>query len=152
MWEVVAPIIAALIGAVGGIVATSWQFRKQLEERLRTELYSRRMETYPKLWEAMEPLAIYAPATPVGVGALAKVAAYMRAWYYREGGFYFSEQSRERYGAVQEATGSLIGGRDADQILDEAELAPLRAAASSLRTEMTRDCSTRGRTALERLG
>jgi hypothetical protein len=72
--------------------------------------------------------------------------------YYRERGFYLSEESRERYGALQEATKSAVAGRTATGVLDDAELAATRKAASSLRTEMTRDCSTRGRMALERLG
>ena len=137
----VLPTVTAVVGGLAGIIGTSVTFRKQLEEKFSTELHARRMETYPKLWGILEGLSIHPPAS-VSSRVAAQLSEDMKEWYYRDGGFFLSTQSRKRYTRCQELLRQAASG---DESPSEDEI---RKEASLLRTEMAGDCSTRKRTHL----
>jgi hypothetical protein len=62
-----------------------------------TDLRSRRIDAYTKLWFLLEPLSHYNRPEPVTYELILDMWTSIREWYYRIGGIYLSEKSRISY-------------------------------------------------------
>jgi hypothetical protein len=135
---------SAVLGALTGILTTSWKARKDLESEYDISLRKDRTEVYRDLWKRLETLAFYA-APSVTYEDAGKLTRSLRQWYFQQGGLFLSEGTREPYFDVQKALeGILDQERETDGAeLDEASLRLLRELASRLRTSMTEDVETR---------
>jgi hypothetical protein len=156
--------IVAVIGLVGSAAGAIWAAYVGTRRRVLTELEGRydadlrglRLTVYPKLWAALEPLALYArePAGRPTRGEMRDLALELRRWYFAQGGLYLSEQAREAYFQLQAGltvvTTSerwIAEGAPAHE-LDPDTYESLRRLGSWLRTARTHDVGTRRRFSL----
>jgi hypothetical protein len=160
MWEAIVAVIGLVGSAAGAMwaayVGTRRRIAAELEGRYDADLRDKRLVVYPKLWRALEPLAMYArdpPGYPTRA-EIAKLAVGLRRWYFNDGGFYLSAESREAYFDLQKALTALTTsaswtapGGPSDQI-DEDTFERLRKIGSWLRTALTYDVGTRRRFSL----
>jgi hypothetical protein len=75
------------------------QLKNELEtlKAYDTDLRSRRIDAYTKLWSLLEPLSHYNRPEPVTYELILDMWTSIREWYYRIGGIYLSEKSRISY-------------------------------------------------------
>jgi hypothetical protein len=135
---------SAVLGALTGILTTSWKARKDLESEYDISLRKDRTDVYRDLWSRLETLAFYA-APSVTYEDAGKLTRSLREWYFQKGGLFLSERTREPYFDVQTALqGILRHERKTDKAdVDKASTRLLRELASRLRTSMTEDVETR---------
>ena len=144
MSEVVLLIVSALIGAVTGILTTSWKTRKDLESAYDIELRKQRIEAYRALWELLQPLAFYSPPGPLTYEGVEDLSKKLRGWYFETGGLFLSERTREPYFDLQRAlTGLLVRVTNGEAAVDDQIVEIIKALASRLRTSTTQDIETR---------
>jgi hypothetical protein len=146
-------LVAAVLGLVSaGVLAllNNWiNARAGIDENLRTQ----RLENYPDLWASTAAVSRW-PRSTVHRWNLDDLHRTLRSWYYGKGGLFLSEQSRARYGDLQELIAALVTANDRGAAIDV--LAPdaytdLMETASALRTALTEDLDTRRRrSALEK--
>jgi hypothetical protein len=142
--EVVLLIVSALIGALTGILTTSWKTRKDLESAYDIELRKHRIEAYGALWKLLQPLAFYSPPGALTYEGVRKLSEELRRWYYETGGLFLSERTREPYFELQRAlTGLSVGLQDEETVTNEQIVEIVKALASRLRTTSTQDIETR---------
>jgi hypothetical protein len=111
-----------------------------------------RLTSYPLLWQLTSNFSRW-PKVPTTYADLGELHGLFRGWYYDVGGLHLSENSRARYGDVQELTdvcldaGMQAGSPVPDNVYDE-----LLQACSALRTALTEDLeSRRQRSVIHRL-
>lgn len=92
-----------LIGGVAGVVSavityfgTRAKIRLDVAAQYDKTLQDARLKAYIELWAMMEPLARYA-ADPLTPDAIRDVHDRSRSWYFKVGGIYLTEPSREPY-------------------------------------------------------
>ncbi|MGH3020821.1 MAG: hypothetical protein ACRDNR_11795 [Gaiellaceae bacterium] len=144
MTEALLILGSAVLGALTGILTTSWKARKDLESEYDISLRKDRTGVYRDLWKRLEMLAFYA-APRVTYDDADKLTRSLREWYFQQGGLFLSERTREPYFDVQRALEGILRqerGSDDAQV-DEASIGLLRELASRLRTSMTEDVETR---------
>ena len=112
MSEVVLLIVSALIGAVTGILTTSWKTRKDLESAYDIELRKQRIEAYRALWKLLQPLAFYSPPGPLTYAGVEDLSKKLRGWYFETGGLFLSERTREPYFDLQRGSYRTLGSGD----------------------------------------
>ena len=86
MSEVVLLIVSALIGAVTGILTTSWKTRKDLESAYDIDLRKQRIKAYESLWGLLQPLAFYSSPGPLTYRGVRDLSKKLRVWYFQTGG------------------------------------------------------------------
>lgn len=144
MSEVVLLIVSALIGAVTGILTTSWKTRKDLESAYDIEVRKQRIEAYRALWELLQPLAYYSPPGPLTYEGVEDLSKKLRGWYFKTGGLFLSERTREPYFDLQRAlTGLFVRATNGEASLEDQIVEIVKALASRLRTSSTQDIATR---------
>jgi hypothetical protein len=145
MSEVVAILLAAGVGAISGILTTSWKTRKDLESEYDIDLRKHRIDAYKKLWNHLEPLADYSPPAKLTYERLAKISIELRKWYFQEGGIFLSVKTRAPYFHFQQALTELTEGHEGGgrKELDPDISRIVRTLASRLRTSTTQDVATR---------
>jgi hypothetical protein len=150
MSAIVAIVVAAAIGAISGIVTTSWKTRKDLESQYDIDLRKQRIDAYRALWKDLQPLAYYSPPTALTYGGLQTLSESLRRWYFEEGGLFLSERTRPPYFHLQQALTELPAAseRKAHMKLDDDTAEIVKALASRLRTSTTEDVATRVRSRL----
>ena len=98
-------VLVAIISLLSGIVLTYVgaivKFRRDLQSKYDIDLRNKRIKAYKLLWQLLEPLAYYSPATLVTYGIIQEMSEKMREWYYKTGGMFLSESSRDAYFDVQ---------------------------------------------------
>jgi hypothetical protein len=157
MSDAVQLALSAVVGAIGGMLATAYKSRKELESTYDIELRRKRIDAYGDLWKLLEPLAYWSPPRPVSYRTLAGVSRALRSWYFTRGGLVLSTRTRAPYFNLQQALTEVSAGERAtsDEVLDEDDdtYEIVRALASRLRTASTDDVATRVVPALgERFG
>lgn len=122
-----AEVLAALIGLLAGIAGSAASYlairrkvRLELLSHFRRELRSARIVAYKGLWQATEPLALYAPPADLTLDALTMLERNLSRQYFRHGVF-LSTDSRDRYFLLQDALKIVIEGWSA-----RGDEAPLR--------------------------
>jgi hypothetical protein len=143
--DVVAILLAAAIGAISGILTTSWKTRKDLESKYDIDLRKHRIRAYKELWKHLEPLADYSPPARLTYDSLENVSVALRQWYFREGGLFLSSQTRAPYFHLQQALTELAAGHEGGRgkELDSETSRIVRTLGSRLRTSTTQDVATR---------
>ena len=157
MWEATVAVIGLVGSAAGAIwaayVGTRRRVLAELEGRYDADLRGLRLAVYPKLWAALEPLALYARSPP-GRPTRAEIkdlTRELRSWYFHDGGLYLSSQARQAYFQLQDGLTVVTTSErwDADGTpsdeLDADTYESLRRLGSWLRTTLTYDVGTRRR-------
>jgi hypothetical protein len=141
---------AAGIGALFGILTTSWKTRKDLESQYDIDLRKKRIDAYQELWKMLEPLADYSPAAPLTRPRLKTLSESLRVWYFHQGGLFLSERTRAPYFHLQKALTNLpdASERESREEIDPEIAAIIKALGSRLRTISTEDVATRVRSRL----
>jgi hypothetical protein len=147
-------IESVLIGGAAGVVSavlthfsTRAKIRLDLAAAYDKKLQETRLEAYLKLWGMLEPLARYGREQPVTHAVLRDVSSKSRAWYFQTGGIYLTQASRDPYFRWKELMQPLLDSpkysQRPDVAIDAAELAPVIAAGSVLRTSLSDDIGTK---------
>jgi hypothetical protein len=157
VWEAIVAVIGLVGSAAGAIwaayVGTRRRVLTELEGRYDADLRDLRLKVYPKLWAALEPLALYArvpPGRPTRA-EIKELTRELRSWYFHDGGLYLSSQAREAYFQLQDGLTVVTRSRrwEADGTpsdeLDADTYEFLRRLGSWLRTTLTYDVGTRRR-------
>src|SRR6266702_3264739 len=113
---VVTGVLALLSAGILALLNGYLSGRAGIDENLR----SQREELYPALWSATVVLSFW-PRGEVTRDSLDELHRTLRSWYFAKGGLYMSEDTRARYGNVQELIAALLkhdGGR-ADVLVEE---------------------------------
>lgn len=144
MTEALLILGSAVLGALTGILTTSWKARKDLESEYDISLRKDRTEVYRDLWARLETLAFYA-APSVTYEDAGKLTLSLREWYFKKGGLFLSERTREPYFDVQGALQGILRQERSNDLVavEEESIGLLRELASRLRTSMTEDVETR---------
>jgi hypothetical protein len=128
-------LVAAVIALVKGAVAS----RAKESEELR----DLRLTAYPVAWKLTSAVPRW-PRAQIGYDGLWTLHKALRQWYFETGGLFLSENSRARYGEVQELLDALLKGRpDDDQTNVGDAYTPVMETCSSFRTSLTEDLATR---------
>jgi hypothetical protein len=139
--QLVAAIIGLVVGAAGAWVKAALAIRAKVNEELR----DRRLEVYPPVYRETATLSTWPPAD-LTYQQLFGLNVWLRGWYFACGGLYLSENSRKRYGHLQELLCLRLdqvaeGGRDEDVASEIYQ--GLAATGSAFRTALTEDLETR---------
>ena len=140
-------LLAGLTFVLG--IATNWATtRRTLALQYDTELRRERLQAYTDLWSRLEVLNKYGRSSPsLSRFDAEKLVADLKQWYFRVGGIYLSEPTREDYFALQDALQhALAASRTGEAALptaDDATFEFVRLRSSRLRTGLTRDVGTR---------
>jgi hypothetical protein len=144
MSELTTVLVSSLVGGgvafVGAVLRETFAARRQLDQSLRDE----RIRLYQLLWQTTGMLPLW-PRARISYADLGRLSRELRAWYFDEGGIYLSEQSRARYGELQERVGVVLASqraRPADPV-DADDYDGVRQKCSALRTSLTKDLSSR---------
>lgn len=139
-------VITAVLGLLtAGVLAliNNWiNVRAGVDEDLR----ERRLKEYPALWTATGAVSRW-PRAVVNRSTLDELHRTLRSWYYAQGGLFLSEQSRARYGDVQQLIAAFLAADDgeATDVLAPIGYTDLMETASVLRVALTQDLDTRRR-------
>lgn len=130
-------VISALITAS----VTSW-----IAERAKVsdELRELRLRVYPVVWNETSTFSRW-PRTGATCVDLRGFHAALRKWYYEDGGLYLSENSRARYGELQELAEAHLGTRGIalTEDLPGTAYEDLMESCSAFRTSLTEDLESR---------
>jgi hypothetical protein len=145
MSDAVQLVLSAVVGGLAGTFATAYKSRKELESLYDIELRRKRMDAYAELWKLLEPLAYWAPQSPLTYAKLASVSRTLRKWYFVSGGLVLSKRTRAPYFNLQQALTELSAGDRAtsEKRLEEDTRDIVKALASRLRTATTDDVASR---------
>jgi hypothetical protein len=130
-------------------IATNWTAtRRTLALQYDTELRRERLKAYGELWLRLEALNKYGRSSPhLSRSDTEKLVADLKQWYFRVGGIYLSETTRDDYFALQDALQHVLAAFGDDDgglaATDDAAFEFVRLRASRLRTSLTRDVGTR---------
>jgi hypothetical protein len=108
--------VSALIGLVAGSAAAAIKAGVALRAKVGEELRGERLAAYPALWKLTGTFSVW-PRGQRTYEELERFHLALRRWYYADGGIYFSERSRDRYGDVQELAAvhlASAAGREGD--------------------------------------
>lgn len=102
-------LLGALVGSALSYLAIRRKVRLELMSHFRRELHTARLVAYQTLWQATEPLALYAPPEDVTLEALSRLEQNLRTQYFQHG-IFLSTISRDRYFLLQDALKIIIKG------------------------------------------
>ncbi len=133
----------AVIGIAGTVLGALVNGALATRAKVNEEMRQLRLTSYPVLWQLTSNFSRWPKVTHT-YGDLVEFHGWFRSWYYEVGGLHLSENSRARYGEVQELTaacldaGAQAGSAIPDDVYDE-----LLEACSALRTALTEDLESR---------
>ncbi len=139
MEEILKALVPLIIGGViGGFVTTYFDYRKQIIH----EVWQKRFDQYKKLWAISGNLPNWPRDTSVTYNKLFNISVGLKNWYFNDGGILLSSKSRELYGKLQTV---LIekADKDSKDPISEEDYNLVKNAFSILRTQMTKDLSSR---------
>jgi hypothetical protein len=142
-------ILAAIIGAIAGVVTTYLgailKFRVDLKSQYDKDLRDRRIEQYSDLWKLTGTFPKYARTKQPTHQDLQGLMVALRDWYFSRGGIFLSDAGRDAYFALQEELKLFSDSTDSSQavVLDQATYERLRSKCSALRSALVRDVGTR---------
>jgi hypothetical protein len=136
-------LLTAGVALVSGLISASinsWlTSRAKVNEELRVE----RLKAYPQIWERTITFSRW-PRDERTYDDLRRFHLDLRDWYYKRGGLYMSENSRGRYGDVQElAAVELEQPPPPPTALSKERYERLMEACSAFRTGLTEDLESR---------
>lgn len=141
MEESVKLIITLAIGGVlGGFVTTYFDFRKQII----SEVWQKRFEQYKKLWAISGNLPKWPRDTTVTHNKLYNISLALKNWYFNDGGILLSTKSRDLYVELQIVLTDRAN-KESKVVITSKDYKSVRQAFSTLRSQMTKDLSSRNR-------
>ena len=99
-------VLASLLGIASGLFTNHYAFKRAKQKELHEldqAVHGKRLELYPKLTKAAEPLAIYFPpgeaatVKKITPHVCAEMGRVMSKWYFGQGGLLLSGESRDSY-------------------------------------------------------
>jgi hypothetical protein len=105
-------VLTGVLGVVAGIVGTTttvWVDRRRRQGALDQSVHDKRLEFYPELVRATQPLAIYFPPVGdpdtglIGPKACEAMGRAMSGWYFGGGGLLMSVETRNAYFSLTRA-------------------------------------------------
>jgi hypothetical protein len=147
---VLVALVSGLIGFVPTYLGAILKFRKDLETEYDKDLRNDRKTTYKELWKLLEPLAFYVPPEPVTYQLIRNLMETLRQWYYRIGGIFLSENSRDAYFALMDELQQTLEENSLPEttLIAEKTKKRVKDKGSSLRTSLSRDIGSRRRPAI----
>jgi hypothetical protein len=100
--------VAAALSALLSFFVTSWKVRRDLEVEYDKSLRTLRIESYKKLWTLLLSLARYPRPEPPSYENLEGLTEQLRDWYFKDGGLFLSDETREAYFDLQDALQALM--------------------------------------------
>jgi hypothetical protein len=147
---VISTVAGAISGAATALVtylATRAKTRLELAAAYDKDLQLARLAAYKVLWAHTEPLARYGRESPITHAVLSEISSKTRTWYFQTGGIYLTQASRGPYFAWKALLEPFLVepryNANPNQAIDDRELTPLIAAASTLRTSLSDDIGTK---------
>jgi hypothetical protein len=147
---IVTAVLGILVATIVALVNGALSSRASESEGLRTH----RLEAYPEVWKLTAAVSRW-PRTDISYRDLWALHKSLRTWYFDTGGLFLSENSRSRYGEMQELIDAWVAGRpekDAttvahsattDRGARESAYEALMLTCSAFRTALTEDLATR---------
>jgi hypothetical protein len=143
----VSAVAVAAVTAFITFLATRWKVGKDFEIEINRAVRGDRIEVYRRLWTISEPLAFYAKERDITYADAQRVGFALRRWYYREGGMFLSQNSREQYFGLQKALQTVYKSERAQlamwKPLESGEFLSVQRRSSNLRTALAEDLGTR---------
>lgn len=144
MKDVLIPILTLLFGVFATYVSARRKFRDDLQAQYDKTLHESRMASYKILWAHLEVLAKYARLKPVTHDSLTELASHLRDWYFKHGGLFLTDNSRESYFALQDAiVAEFKNQHSVSEELSETAFETIRRKGSDLRTSLCTDLRSR---------
>jgi hypothetical protein len=138
--EALIGLAGALAGGTITAIVNGWLAARA---RISEELREGRLGPYREIWSQTALVSRW-PWTDATYGRVKSFHVDLRQWYYADGGMLMSENSRARYGHVQDVAAALVElGRPDDTALEPEHYEPLMEACSALRTALTEDLESR---------
>jgi hypothetical protein len=137
-----ATVVAALIGAASAAIVAVIKQAVVSRAKVNETLRDSRTKVYPVIWKESGIVSRW-PRRHPQIKDLQRFHELLRYWYYNTGGIYMSENTRARYGDVQELLVVQLASRRPTHAFEDKEYCDLMEAASSLRTAITEDVESR---------
>lgn len=160
MAEVIStPLLIALVGIAGTVLGAVVNGALATRAKINEEMRQLRLTSYPLLWQLTSSFSRW-PRMTNTYSDLEEFHRSFRSWYYETGGLHLSENSRARYGEVQELMATHLGAPEGQPMpaqpsgpIPDPVYSGLLEACSALRTALTEDLeSRRQRSILHRIG
>jgi hypothetical protein len=143
------PAVLALIGIAGTILGAVVNGALATRAKVNEEMRELRLASYPLLWQLSSRFSRW-PRVTNSYAELGELHAWFRSWYYEAGGLHLSENSRARYGDVQELLAAHLGAAEGHELpgqsagaIPDGVYTSLMDACSALRTALTEDLESR---------
>jgi hypothetical protein len=143
------PVIIALVGVAGTVLGAFVNGALATRAKVNDEMRQLRLQSYPLLWQLTSSFSRW-PRMTNTYSDLDELHRWLRSWYYEAGGIHLSENSRARYGEVQELVAAHLGGPEGEAIaagppgpISGDVYIGLLGACSALRTALTEDLESR---------
>jgi len=138
--------VGAVAGAIGAVAGVLGKVIFDRSKRADETIHVKRLEVYPLLWKTTEILPLWPRSATVTCEKLQGFCENLRDWYFKVGGMFLSERSRNAYGRLQQELTDVLKSQPQEPLLPTGELYErLRHRCSTLRTELTEDLSSRRR-------
>jgi hypothetical protein len=153
------PLFIALVGIAGAVLGAVVNGALATRAKINEEMRQLRLNSYPLLWQLTSHFSRW-PRMTNTYSDLEKFHGSFRSWYYDTGGLHLSENSRARYGEVQELMATNLGALEGQPMpaqpsdpIPDLVYSGLLDACSALRTALTEDLESRKqRSILHRIG
>lgn len=137
-------VLSAGVALVSSLITASVASWIAERAKVGDELRDLRLKVYPMVWNETSTFSRW-PRTNATYDDLRGFHATLRKWYYEVGGIYLSENSRARYGELQELAEAHLGTRGVvlAEHLPGAVYEDLMESCSAFRTSLTEDLESR---------
>lgn len=143
------PLLIALIGIAGTILGALVNGALATRAKINEEMRQLRLSSYPLLWQLTSNFSRW-PRMTHTYADLEACHQWFRSWYYEAGGLHLSENSRARYGEVQELMATHLGASEGRPLpaqpggpIPDTVYSGILEACSALRTALTEDLESR---------
>jgi hypothetical protein len=141
-------LASAGIAVASGFISAALNSWLQGRAEVSSELREARTKLYRVVWKHTEVVSQW-PWTAATFADLERLHLTLRDWYYGGGGLYLSENSRARYGEVQELIAAHVRGAEpASAQLPDPVYEAIEKTCSSFRTALTEDLESRRQSSL----
>jgi hypothetical protein len=140
-------LFVAIVGIVGAAIGAGLSSWLGAREKVAEELRELRLKSYPQVWRRTSVVSRW-PRTKASLGNVTTLHRHLRAWYFETGGLYLSDNSRQRYGELQELLEAVLVGVQSEGPLAVSEYERVMESASAFRTSLTEDLQSRQRRSL----
>ena len=142
--SLIAGLITGLFGMFATYIAARHKFRDDLQAKYDESLHDHRVTAYQGLWTLTEVLAKYARPERLTLNRLTKLTADLRDWYFKTGGLFLTDNSRDAYFDLQDAiTAEIANKHPADWELTGDPFERIRKKGSDVRTSLSSDLRSR---------